>query len=147
MVDFETGLRLVQKRATLMSQATAGAMSAVLGLDAVTLRVLLDANGGQEIDIANLNTPSQIVISGPRDAVLAIKPVLEQAPGCRGVIQLAVSGAFHSRLMLDAQREFERFLAGFELAAPRIPVISNVTARPMGRARQSGCWPLRSRIR
>ncbi|WP_186163232.1 ACP S-malonyltransferase [Burkholderia gladioli] len=132
VVDFETGLRLVQKRATLMSQATAGAMSAVLGLDAVTLRVLLDANGGQEIDIANLNTPSQIVISGPRDAVLAIKPVLEQAPGCRGVIQLAVSGAFHSRLMLDAQREFERFLAGFELAAPRIPVISNVTARPYG---------------
>ncbi|UXU85836.1 ACP S-malonyltransferase [Burkholderia sp. S-53] len=130
MVDFETGLRLVHKRATLMSQATAGAMSAVLGLDRATLRALLDANGGQAIDIANLNTPSQIVISGPLDAVSAVKPVLEQAPGCRGVIQLAVSGAFHSRLMLDAQREFERFLAGFELAAPRIPVISNVTARP-----------------
>ncbi|WP_081765224.1 ACP S-malonyltransferase [Robbsia andropogonis] len=130
MVDFKLGLRLVLKRATLMSQATSGGMAAVLGMDARSVRDLLDANGLVEVDIANLNTPSQNVISGLHDSVAAAKTILERATGCNGVVPLPVSGAFHSRLMRDAQVEFERFLAPLDLAPPQIPVISNVTARP-----------------
>ncbi|MGI4861277.1 MAG: ACP S-malonyltransferase [Janthinobacterium lividum] len=130
MVDFELGLRLVVERARLMAQATSGRMVAVLGMDERSLRGVLAANGLSEIDIANLNTPSQIVIAGPSDAVEAAKGILERAAGCKGVVPLPVSGAFHSRLMRQAQVEFERFLTPIDITAPQIPVISNVTARP-----------------
>ncbi|MDM5176110.1 ACP S-malonyltransferase [Massilia sp. DJPM01] len=130
MVDFETGLKLVQKRAALMAQATAGAMAAVIGLDADTIRGVLAAAAFKHIDIANFNTPSQIVISGARDEILAAKAILESTAGCRTVVPLPVSGAFHSRLMEQAKIEFERFLAPFTFLEPAFPVISNVSARP-----------------
>lgn len=130
MVDFETGLKLVQRRAKLMSQARDGAMAAVIGLDAEAIRRSLAAAGLDQVDLANLNTPSQIVISGAREDVLKARPVLEATPGCRMVMPLTVSGAFHSRLMAAAQSEFEAFLAPFVFSEPLVPVISNVSARP-----------------
>lgn len=130
MVDFATGLRLVQRRATLMSQAQDGAMAAVIGLEGAAIRAALAEGGFANVDLANLNSPSQIVISGARAEVLAARPKLEALPGCSMVMPLAVSGAFHSRLMEPARREFEAFLAGVSFAAPAFPVISNVTARP-----------------
>lgn len=130
MVDFATGLRLVQQRALLMSRARDGAMAAVIGLDAVAIRAALAGGGFTNVDLANLNSPSQIVISGARAEVLAARPVLEAVAGCRMVLPLAVSGAFHSRLMAQARSEFEGFLADFKFAAAAFPVISNVTARP-----------------
>jgi len=127
--DFETGLRLVQERGRLMSEARAGAMAAVFNLNLTELRSILDERGFDNIDIANYNTPSQIVISG-LDA--DIRQAIEALSGIGTVrcVPLRVSGAFHSRYMSPAQQAFALFLEGFTFGPPRIPVIANVTARP-----------------
>ncbi len=127
--DFMTGLRLVQKRGDLMAQAQEGSMAAVIGLTPEQIAEALQANGLTGIDMANYNTPSQIVISGPAAEVGQAETVLDQA-GARLVIPLPVSAAFHSRLMEPAAKEFTEFLTLFEFKTLEIPVISNVTARP-----------------
>lgn len=126
--DFETGLRLVVERGRLMSQANGGGMAAVLGMTAEDLRAALDAAGLQSIDLANFNSPTQTVISGPAaDVQTAVQKL---TAGQVTVVPLQVSTAFHSRLMQSAQQEFARFLAGFQFTPPRIPVIANATALP-----------------
>lgn len=127
--DFITGLRLVQKRGALMATAQGGGMAAVVGLDVSQVQAVLSQQGLSSIDLANLNTPTQIVISGPRDEILRAKPIFEAA-GAAMFVPLNVSGAFHSRYMLESQREFREFLKTFSYAAPKIPVIANVNALP-----------------
>jgi len=127
--DFRTGLEIVAKRAALMADTEPGAMSAVIGLDEERVRSLLGTSG-LPVDVANLNAPDQIVISGPVAAVEAVStPLREHA---QAVVPLKVSGAFHSRCMEPAAREFERFLSGYVLARPKIPVIANTTGRAYG---------------
>lgn len=129
--DFATGLRLVRKRGALMAQANGGGMAAVLGLSLEKMREVLADARFSEVDIANLNSPSQIVVSGPADQVDASADAFEKA-GARMVMRLKVSAAFHSRAMVQAADAFRRFIEPVELAPPRIPVIANVTARPYG---------------
>ncbi|MFM0069039.1 ACP S-malonyltransferase [Paraburkholderia aspalathi] len=126
--DFETGLRLVQKRGELMSEANGGTMAAVLGMRASDLRALLDDNGLSGIDLANLNSPTQTVIAGNITAINAAEKLLS-ARDVQCVV-LNVSAPFHSRYMRDAQQAFEVFLQGFTFRDPAIPVIANATARP-----------------
>lgn len=126
--DFETGVRIVQKRGELMSRATGGGMAAVVGLSADDIRRVLDEAGHTTVDVANLNSPRQTVLSGLRDDVLACRAAFEGA-GAK-FIPLEVSGAFHSRYMAPAQAEFERFVRDCSFEAPAIPVIANVTAQP-----------------
>lgn len=128
--DFETGLRLVQRRAELMAQAADGAMAAILNLAPDEIARVLADNGLDEVDIANFNTPTQTVISGSRPQIAQAQAFFEG--GNTQYIPLNTSGAFHSRLMAPAQREFAAFLAGFEFQPPQIPVIANLTARPYG---------------
>lgn len=125
---FETGLCLVRKRAELMSDAADGAMAAVLNLDPAAIEAILRDHGLDHIDIANLNAPSQTVISGAREQIARAAPLLETGQG--RCIPLNTSGAFHSRLMEPARQQFEAFLASFDFRAPAIPVIANVSARP-----------------
>ncbi len=127
--DFITGLKLVKQRGLLMSRATGGSMAAVLGLAIPVLREVLASPAFSGVDVANFNSPAQVVISGPSDQVNAVRPALESA-GARMVIPLKVSAAFHSRYMKPASEDFRRFLDGFTFSAPRIPVIANVTAAP-----------------
>ncbi|WP_227011314.1 ACP S-malonyltransferase [Alkalilimnicola sp. S0819] len=134
VVDFDTGLRLVQKRGELMARAQGGAMAAVLGLDEAQVRAVLQGQGLEGVYAANINTPRQIVISGERAAVERAE-ALFTAAGASYFKVLPVSGAFHTPFMADARTEFEAFLGGIEFAAPQIPVISNVTARPHQPAR------------
>lgn len=129
VIDFETGLRLVKKRGELMAKAKNGRMAAVIGMDEESIRETLMVNGFRNINFANLNSPSQIVISGSGSEILDAKPVFEKA-GCMKYVILNVSGAFHSNLMEDAKKEFSEFLHGFEYSKPVIPVISNYLARP-----------------
>jgi trans-AT polyketide synthase/acyltransferase/oxidoreductase domain-containing protein len=96
--DFETGLRLVQKRGELMARATGGAMAAVLGLARAKVDALLRESGLSTLDIANLNSPQQIVISGLRADVERAKPVFESAGALYSMLN--VSGAVHSRYMV-----------------------------------------------
>jgi trans-AT polyketide synthase, acyltransferase and oxidoreductase domains len=127
-LDFETGLKLVVKRGDLMSKAKDGGMAAVIGMKEEKIKEVIVANGLNKIDIANFNSPSQIVISGPKNDVINAKSIFESA-GCSTYIVLNVSGAFHSRLMEGAREEFEKFLNQFKFSDLNIPVISNVMAR------------------
>jgi len=128
--DWETGLRLVKQRGELMSQAKEGGMLAVIGLSQEALQGVLRSNAAFEsIDVANYNSPAQTVLSGPKDVLASARPALEAARA-KAVVPLNVSAAFHSRYMRDAARAFRRFLDEVAFAAPRIPVISNIDARP-----------------
>lgn len=126
--DFETGLRLVQKRGELMSQVSGGGMAAILNATKEQIERALADNGLRSVDLANYNTPSQIVISGLADEITRAQPLFQV--GQMLYYPLNTSGAFHSRHMQAVKDGFERFLEDFEFAEPRIPVVANVTARP-----------------
>ncbi|MFD4953032.1 ACP S-malonyltransferase [Streptomyces sp. NPDC058451] len=127
--DFETGLALVARRGELMGRATGGAMTAVVGPGAARIADLLAEAGVDDVDLANLNSAEQVVLSGPVESLRRAAGAVTAA-GAGRCVPLRVSAAFHSRYMADAAREFAAFLDGFELRDPRIPVIANVTARP-----------------
>ncbi|XYH98674.1 ACP S-malonyltransferase [Sorangium sp. So ce1128] len=122
--DFETGLRLVKKRGELMARSQGGAMAAVIGLGEVDIRRELLQSGLHTIDVANFNSPDQIVISGPKDALERAREPLEKR-GARSFILLPVSNAFHSRYMEPAAEEFAAYLRMFRFNRPEIPVVSN----------------------
>ena len=128
--DFELGVQIVRKRAELMSQSSAGAMAAVMNARAAQIEQLLLDNGFTTIDLANYNTPSQIVISGSEEEITRAEEIFTAA-GYRYAL-LNTSGAFHSRLMRPAQERFAAYLRNIALADPKIPVISNATALPYG---------------
>lgn len=126
--DFETGLRLVQRRGQLMGRERNGGMLALIGTKEEAARALLARPKLQALDIANLNTPSQIILSGPTDVLATAEKVCgESNIRC---IPLNVSAAFHSRYMREAAEEFARFVREFHFKPLRIPVIANATARP-----------------
>lgn len=126
--DFETGLRLVQKRGALMAQMKEGGMAAVKGLSAEEIMDIISRNGLHEIDMANYNTQNQIVLSGPRELIVKSGPFFESA-GATLYFPLNVNGAFHSRYMIPAKEAFEQFLAQFTFSSIKIPVVSNVEAK------------------
>jgi malonyl CoA-acyl carrier protein transacylase len=127
--DLVTGVRLVQERGALMANARNGSMMAVIGIDEASLREELTEAGVYGLDIANLNAPMQTVIAGPVEELERAEARLGAAGGVR-CIRLRVSAAFHSRYMAQAAHRFGKILASFEFRAPKIPVISNVTALP-----------------
>jgi len=129
-VDFDTGLKLVKKRGELMSQASGGGMAAVLNLPEQDIQAILEQNGLTGIDIANYNAPSQIVIAGLTEDINRATDIFEAIGLGVRCVPLNVSAAFHSRYMRPIQEEFERFLKGFQFSELKIPVISNVTAKP-----------------
>lgn len=129
VVDFETGLKLVQKRGELMSQAKGGGMAAVLGIDGEKVVELIEEHKLKNLYVANYNSSFQIVISGPKEDIEAAESIFLQG-GATHYRVLNVSGAFHTPYMQPAQKKFKRFAKKFEYFEPQIPVISNVTARP-----------------
>jgi len=127
--DFATGLTLVARRGALMADCGEGSMAAVIGLDEDRVRGVLRDAGLDRLDLANINTPSQIVIAGlPADLTAAESAFT--AAGARAFIPLNVSGAFHSRAMEGARADFAELLASLEIGDPTIPVLANVTGRP-----------------
>jgi malonyl CoA-acyl carrier protein transacylase len=127
--DFKTGLQLVKKRGELMSQASGGAMAAVIGLKITDIKKILADNNLTAVFIANHNSYLQIVISGLKTDIETAQDLCKQA-GARMVVPLKVSGAFHSPYMQQAQEQFANFLENFTFAPPQIPVIANCTALP-----------------
>ncbi|WP_438432116.1 ACP S-malonyltransferase [Gorillibacterium sp. sgz500922] len=128
--SFETGLKLVKKRGELMGKAHGGGMAAVIGLTGEQVREVLDTEGLGQIDIANYNSPTQIVISGPKVEIDKAKLVFESQKDVKMYAPLNVSGAFHSRYLEHAQREFEAYINEMPVQRLEIAVISNVSARP-----------------
>jgi [acyl-carrier-protein] S-malonyltransferase len=124
--DFATGLKLVEKRGELMDEAcaaTAGGMAAMVGAYENEVRQLA---ADQDVDVANINTPSQIVISGELAKVEAAIGVAKEY-GVRRATLLNVAGAYHSRLMQSAYEKLGEELLNVQMEMPRFPVISNVT--------------------
>jgi len=131
---FEAALRLVIERGAAMHDAATrvpGAMFAVLGLGETQLRAAVArarADGGV-VQLANFNSPAQIVISGEAAAVARAGAYAREA-GAKKVVPLGVTGAWHSELMRPARERFEVALAEVAIALPRVPVISNVDGEP-----------------
>ena len=124
--DFSTGLRLVAERGRLMQEAcdaTKGGMAAVIGGTAEAVQEFCDKFG---IEIANLNCPGQIVISGENDKVLEAVANSKEA-GFKLCKPLNVAGAYHSRLMVSARDAFAEFIKDFDFKTPEIAVYTNVT--------------------
>ena len=124
--DFATGLKLVQRRGELMDEACAatyGAMAAMIGADESTVRLLA---ADEDVDVANINGPGQIVISGELAKVEAAIGVAKEY-GIRRATLLNVAGAYHSRLMESAYVKLGETLAEIPMQTPRFAVISNVT--------------------
>jgi len=131
VLGFEDGLKIARQRGRFMQEAceaTRGAMAAVLGLEMAVLREVCAAT---DVDMANLNCPGQIVISGETDKVTAACE-LAKAKGAKRAVMLPVAGAYHSRLMAGAQPKVRGMLDAVTLLPPAMPVISNVTALPHG---------------
>ncbi len=127
--DIITGLHLVKRRGQLMASAPKGAMAAVLGIDADTVASALKTHRLLSVDIANFNTPTQVVISGPEDALVSAEAAMMSA-GASGYIPLPVSAPFHSRYMESVAREYAEFISTIEFKPLNGVVVSNVTASP-----------------
>lgn len=132
-LSFEDGLRAVRRRGELMFDSGVkrpGTMAAILGMSTADVEALCrEASAAGLVQPANLNAPGQVVVSGE---VAGVERACELAPerGAKKAVPLKVSGAFHSALMADAQAELAAFLEGIEIRDARIPVVSNVAARP-----------------
>jgi [acyl-carrier-protein] S-malonyltransferase len=129
VLPFTDAIRLVRERGRLMHEAglvMPGGMVAIMGLDWDLLERLCRKTG---VQIANINSPNQIVLSG-EVAALGRAMELAEARGARA-IPLNVSGAFHSRLMESAAQELTRTISQLEFRAPQVPIVINTTAQPV----------------
>jgi len=129
--DFATGLKLVETRGRLMDaacDATAGAMAAMIGADESAVRALA---ADTDVDVANINAPGQIVISG-ESAKVEMAVSLAKEHGIRRATLLNVAGAYHSRLMNSAYEQLGQPLLDANLQLPRFTVLSNVTGESAG---------------
>ncbi|WP_010630986.1 ACP S-malonyltransferase [Sporolactobacillus vineae] len=134
VLDFEDAVFAVRQRGQLMEQAVPagrGTMAAVLGMDKEPLEHICSeaASGGESVQLANLNCPGQIVISGTVGGVEKASALAREA-GARRVVPLSVSGPFHSALMKPAAAQLEKVLNGLPVKNAEIAVIANSTAEP-----------------
>ncbi len=128
-LSFEDALRLVERRSFFMEEATKlskGKMAAVIGFPKEKLIEICKQTG---VEVANFNSPEQIVITGYAKKVEAACELIKKE-GAISVIPLDVSGAFHSSLMQPAAQKFEVELKKVKINPAKIPVVSNVNALP-----------------
>jgi [acyl-carrier-protein] S-malonyltransferase len=131
VLTFENGLGVVRRRGVFMQEAcevARGGMAAIIGLDESVTREVCEAAG---VQLANLNCPGQLVISGAEDKIRHACD-LARAKGAKRAIALDVAGAYHSDLMAAARPRLESLLARTPIEIPTVTVISNVTAAPHG---------------
>lgn len=129
----DEALPLVSKRGQLMEDAFPkgqGTMAAVLGLSEEDIRQGLEEVQDEVVDLANINCPGQIVISGSVKGIEKASDILKDK-GARRILPLNVSGPFHSRLMKSANESFANHLNSVKINNASVPVYANVTARPV----------------
>lgn len=133
--SFEDGLKIVAKRGAFMEeacQATHGSMAALLGGEEDQIRILA---AEADVDVANLNAPGQIVLSGTEAGIDAAIAKAKDF-GIRRAIKLNVAGAYHSRLMKSAQDKLAQELIDLSIKSPSIPVVANYTASTVSTAEE-----------
>jgi len=132
-LSFEDGLKCVEERARLIAEAMddgAGGMAAVISLERDCVEEICAESAGEDVlEVANLNAPDQIVISGHKAAMDRAKPRIMKA-GARAFIRLKVDAPFHSPLMRPVVGRLADVLERVEFSAPACPVLSNVTGLP-----------------
>lgn len=138
--SFEDGVYSVRKRGEFMEEAVPageGTMAAVLGMDrdALTAVCVEITNEGNPVQLANMNCPGQIVISGSRQGV-ELAGVKAKEVGAKRVLPLEVSGPFHSSLMQPAAEKLSAVLDQIKIQDAQVPVIANVSAGPMTSAEE-----------
>ncbi|MDC1332110.1 ACP S-malonyltransferase [Gammaproteobacteria bacterium] len=127
-LGIEDGLKLVRKRGLLMEEAPSGSMAAILGLDLLSIEEIcaqVSIDQSMQVQCANLNSPTQTVISGAIEAVTKAQELCLEA-GAKRAITLKVSIASHSPLMESVQEEYHAFLSTIELKIPNVSVLHNV---------------------
>ncbi|WP_025721717.1 ACP S-malonyltransferase [Paenibacillus polymyxa] len=135
VLAFEDAVEIVRTRGEFMEQAIPdgqGGMAAVLGADREALAALCRdiTESGQLVELANINCPGQIVVSGTKEGVAAVAERVKEAGGKRA-ITLEVSGPFHSSLMKEAATKLSGKLGAVTFSKAQIPVVANVTAKPV----------------
>jgi len=129
-ISFEDAVYLVRQRGKFMeeeAQAHPGKMLSVIGLDLAGVKEICAETGGE---VANINCPGQIVVSGSAEAMVKAQ-VLAKEKGAKLAVMLEVSGAFHSSFMKGASEKLARELESINITLPKFPVISNVTGKPV----------------
>ena len=130
VIQFSDAVQLVRKRGQLMNQAAVnrpGAMAAILGLNELAFAQICDETG---VELANINTDEQIVISGDKLAVARAMD-LASARGAKKTIPLPVSGAFHSSLMAEAKVGLAEAVQALDFKMPTVPIVGNCSSRPL----------------
>ena len=138
VIEFSDAVRLVRKRGELMNQAAVnrpGAMAAILGLNEWACAQICDETG---VELANINTDDQIVISGDKIAVARAMD-LASARGARKTIPLPVSGAFHSSLMSEAESGLADAIGALKFNEPKMPVVGNCDSKPLTTSSEIRC--------
>ena len=133
VIEFSDAVRLVRKRGELMNHAAVnrpGAMAAILGLNELAFGQICDETG---VELANINTDDQIVISGDKIAVARAMD-LASARGAKKTISLPVSGAFHSSLMAEAEDGLAEAIKALNFKTPKMPVVGNCDSKPLSDA-------------
>jgi [acyl-carrier-protein] S-malonyltransferase len=132
-LSFEDGVKLVRARGRAMqdaAEATPSGMTSVLGMELPDVEALVtEARGSDVLEVANLLCPGNTAVSGSRSAIERFEQLCVQKGGIR-TVRLAVAGAFHTKLMKPADEKLAQALSGAALVAPKVPVWSNVDAKP-----------------
>ncbi len=134
-MSFEDAVYLVRRRGEFMEEEAAkssGSMAAVIGLELDAVRQVCSLSA---VEIANLNCPGQIVISGSTEKIKEAQ-ALATEKGAKRVVILETSGAFHSSFMRRAGEKLAREIEGIKISKPRVPVVSNVNAQPVNQPAQ-----------
>ncbi|MCD6124111.1 ACP S-malonyltransferase [bacterium] len=127
VLTFEDGLHAVVERGRLMSQAKKGGMLAPLGVALEDVKEVVSSLKSEGIiEVANYNAPGQFIISGEIEILDKAEKMLSER-GAKKVVRLAVSGAFHSPLMEEAQKEMEKVLSKIDFSPPKVRFYANVT--------------------
>lgn len=132
VLPFHDALRLVRRRGQLMQEASEthpGTMMAVIGMKEQEVLKVVHENG---VKIANINSPEQIVVSGPKRYIDEVAAKIQARGG--KIKYLKVSGAFHSPLMRPAQESLKEYISSLHFKNPKKPILSNLSARPLHRA-------------
>ena len=127
-IKFKDAIKLVRKRAECMKAAPDGKMAAIIGIDYNDLKNIYEENNFDDVSIANINAPGQIVISGTENGVKRLSD-LAISKKAKKVIPIPVSVAAHSFLMREQSEVFMSFMKDIKISKPTIPVINNVDVK------------------